>query len=63
MVGCCTKTMPLTKPYLSRNFRPAKNITVMEHPPYSPDLAPCDFVFVQLNLAGRHTILPHLKRL
>ncbi|GFV38207.1 hypothetical protein TNCV_4791931 [Trichonephila clavipes] len=44
MYGCCTKTMhPFPRPYLSSSFRPAKNITVMEHPPYSPDVAPCNF--------------------
>jgi transposase len=26
-----------------KQFLANKNITVMEHPPYSPDLAPCDF--------------------
>jgi histone-lysine N-methyltransferase SETMAR len=26
-----------------KQFLPNKSITVMEHPPYSPDLAPCDF--------------------
>ncbi|GFX59621.1 hypothetical protein TNCV_3753861 [Trichonephila clavipes] len=35
----------------------------MGHPPYSPDLASCDFsYFVQLNLAERKPILPQLKR-
>ena len=26
-----------------RQFLAEKNITVLDHPPYSPDLAPCDF--------------------
>jgi transposase len=26
-----------------KQFLANKNITVLEHPPYSPDLAPCDF--------------------
>ncbi|GFV63882.1 transposable element Tc3 transposase [Trichonephila clavipes] len=37
----------------------------MGHPPYSPDLAPCDsifFYFLQLNLAYREPILPQLMR-
>lgn len=35
-----THTALSVKKYLAKN-----NITVMEHPPYSPDLAPCDFFF------------------
>ncbi|GFV06743.1 hypothetical protein TNCV_1611561 [Trichonephila clavipes] len=35
-----------------------------KQPFYSPDLAPCDFLFyfVQLNLVEREPILPQLKR-
>lgn len=33
---------PHTSAY-TRQWLAAKGITVMEHPPYSPDLAPCDF--------------------
>ena len=29
-----------------RKFLAKNNIAVLEHPPYSPDLAPCDFFFV-----------------
>ncbi len=37
------------------NFITTKNIDLLEHPPYSPDMAPCDFwAFPQIkkNLAG-----------
>jgi len=36
-----------------------KNITVLEHPPYSPDLAPCDFCLFQKIksvLKGNHLV-------
>ena len=42
-----------------KQFLASKNITVLEHPPYSPDLAPCDFfLFPKINSAlkgGRGT--------
>ena len=31
-----------------KQFLANKNITVLEHPPYSPDLASCDFCFFPL---------------
>ena len=34
-----------------------KDITVCPHPPYSPDLAPCDFWFfpiVKMTMKGKH---------
>ena len=40
-----------------KQFLANKNITVLEHPPYSPDLAPCDFCpFPKINsvLKGTH---------
>jgi len=36
-----------------------KNITVLEHPPYSPDLAPCDFYLfpkIKSVLKGTHFV-------
>jgi len=36
-----------------------KNITVLEHPPYSPDLAPCDFCLfpnIKSVLRGTHFV-------
>jgi len=36
-----------------------KNITVLEHPPYSPDLAPCDFCLspkIKSVLKGNHFV-------
>ncbi|GFT38893.1 hypothetical protein TNCV_1585811 [Trichonephila clavipes] len=46
-----------------KQFLTNRNITVMGHPPYSSDLAQCDFFnFVQLNLAEREPILPQWKR-
>ena len=29
-----------------KSFSTKHKITVLEHPPYSPDLAPCDFVLI-----------------
>ncbi|KAG7164374.1 putative histone-lysine N-methyltransferase SETMAR-like [Homarus americanus] len=29
--------------FVWKQFFANKNITVLEHPPYSPELAPCDF--------------------
>jgi len=40
-----------------REFLAKKNIPVLPHPPFSPDLAPCDFYFVpkfKLKLKGHH---------
>jgi transposase len=40
-----------------REFLASKQITVLEHPPYSPDLAPSDFfLFLKIKeiLKGRH---------
>jgi histone-lysine N-methyltransferase SETMAR len=40
-----------------REFLASKHITVLEHPPYSPDLAPSDFfLFSEIKeiLKGRH---------
>ena len=34
---------PAHKALSIRQFLAEKNITVLEQPPYSPDLAPCDF--------------------
>ncbi|GFU55909.1 hypothetical protein TNCV_3971661 [Trichonephila clavipes] len=40
----------------------SKNITVMGNPPYSPDLAACDFFYLlRLNFAEREPILFQLK--
>jgi transposase len=41
---------------LVRQFLVSKNVTVIPHPPYSPDLAPCDFFLfpkMKLRLKGR----------
>jgi histone-lysine N-methyltransferase SETMAR len=40
-----------------REFLVKKNIPVLPHPPYSPDLAPCDFYLfrkLKLKLTGHH---------
>ena len=40
-----------------KQFLANKNIPVLEHPPYSPDLAPCDFFLfpkVKTQLKGHH---------
>ena len=41
----------------AKEFLANKNITVLEHPPYSPDLAPCDFCLfpkIKTVLKGTH---------
>ena len=40
-IGSCTMTMP------TNEFLVKRNIPSLPHPPYSPDLAPCDFLFPQ----------------
>ena len=45
-------TLALTQQFLARN-----NMTQLSHPPYSPDMAPCDFWFfprLKSPLKGRH---------
>jgi transposase len=42
---------------ITREFLASKQITVLEHPPYSPDLAPSDFFSVtedKRNIERRH---------
>ena len=42
-----------------KQFLANKNITVLEHPPYSPDLAPCDFYLfpkIKSVLKGTHFV-------
>ena len=42
-----------------KQFLATENIAVLEHPPYSPDLAPCDFyLFPKINsvLKGTHFV-------
>jgi histone-lysine N-methyltransferase SETMAR len=49
-----------------RNFLAQRHVTVIEHPPYSPDLAPADFfLFPRLKgvLKGTHFAdLPDIRR-
>ena len=43
---CCIKVRdnaPAHTAVLTRRFLTNNNMTVVPHPPYSPDLAPCDF--------------------
>ncbi|GBN39911.1 hypothetical protein AVEN_108299-1 [Araneus ventricosus] len=35
-------------PICMRQFLATRKVTVLEHPPYSPDLAPADFLFPHL---------------
>ncbi|KAG5346605.1 SETMR methyltransferase, partial [Acromyrmex charruanus] len=47
----CAKFVPHTRQFLARN-----RVSVLNHPPYSPDLAPCDFSLfpkLKLKLKGR----------
>jgi len=48
---------PAYSALIVREFLARNSITVLEHPPYSPDLAPCDFFFFpkcKLVLRGRN---------
>jgi len=38
-----------------KTFLKKHKITAMEHPPYSPDLAPCDFLFPKMKSALKGT--------
>jgi len=39
-----------------KQFLANKNITVLKHPPYSPDLTPCDFyLFPKIKLVLKET--------
>jgi len=45
-----------------REFLAQHNITMLPHPPYSPDLAPCDFfLFPKLKPTSKDIILGQLK--
>ena len=51
--GCCaTITRQLTLRFQFENLA-KKNSPVLPHPPYSPDLAPCDF-YLFSKLKGHH---------
>ena len=57
MIGCCCNTIMHQLTLRFREFLVKKNIPVLPHPPYSPDLAPCDFyLFPKLKskLKGHH---------
>jgi len=57
-IGCCnTITRQLTLHFQFENFWRKKNIPVLPHPPYSPDLALCDFYLfpkLESKLKGHH---------
>ena len=38
----------------NRQFLTERNVTVLDHPPYSPDLTPCDFFSVPQAQGGHH---------
>ena len=46
---------PFHRALVTREFLARKGIITLPHPPYSPDLAPCDFFFpkIKLQLKGR----------
>ena len=51
-----TTTRPRLRSFKVSQFLAKNNMTVMPHPPYSPDLAPCDFFLfpkLQLRMKGR----------
>jgi hypothetical protein len=48
---------------VARQFLVSTNTTVIPHPPYSPDLAPCDlFLFPKMKLKLKGRLLTTLKR-
>ena len=57
-IGCCnTITCQLTLRFQFENFWRIKTLLVLPHPPYSPDLAPCDFYLfhkLKSKLKGHH---------
>jgi len=57
-IGCCnTITRQQTMRFQFDNFWRIKTLPVLPHPPYSPDLAPCDFYLVpnlKSKLKGHH---------
>ena len=49
-----------------REFLAKKNIPVLPHPPYSPDLAPCDFYLfpkLKLKLKGHFGTMENIQKL
>jgi len=60
MGGFCTRTVPAHNALSVKQFLANNNITVLEHPPYSPDLAPCNFCLfpkIKSVLKGTHFVL------
>jgi hypothetical protein len=56
-IGCCTTISRQLTELSIIEFLAKKNIPTLPHPPYSPDLAPCDFyLFPKLKskLKGHH---------
>jgi len=54
-IGCSMMTMHPHRALVTREFLAHKGIITLPHPPYSPDLAPCDFVLfpkMKLQLKG-----------
>jgi histone-lysine N-methyltransferase SETMAR len=57
---------PLLRCKIFKNWLAAKEIQLLPHPPYSPDLAPADFFLFQKvkeQLAGLHLTQESLKSL
>jgi hypothetical protein len=55
--SCCITTTHCLKLPFSTEFSTRNNMTVIPHPPYSPDLASCDFSlfpWLKIKLKGRH---------
>jgi len=64
--NCCHQdNAPAHNALSVKQFLANKNITVLEHPPYSPDLAPCDFYLfpkIKSVLKGTHFVsVEHVK--
>jgi len=56
VTGSCARTPPSHNATIIKQFLAQRNVTVLDHPPYSPDLAPADyFLFSKMksHLKGR----------
>ena len=51
---------PAHKSKLVQEYLSKENIQTLPHPPYSPDLAPCDFVLFPLSKKGMSGLKNHL---
>ena len=63
VIGSFTTTMPLpTRPWVCSSFWEENNMTVIPHPPYSPDVAPCDFFLFSRMKGKRFADVSEVKK-